>query len=244
MPDIPVPQKKATVMGTASLHYPDKHNFTTEALLGVWGDEIAVQYSTRGIGGTAGIGQRPALIVIDMATAFTDPAYNVGVDLSDEIGQIQTLLPAFRSHQLPIVFTTTMYNANLADGGRFLEKIPAVGELIEGTPGVEINPIFARDENDIVVVKKFPSSFQSTHLAAYLTAQRVDSVVLVGMSTSGCVRAAAIDAVSSGFKTLVVQDAVGDRHPGIHWANLFDIHTKFADVVSTKDVLALLDTPR
>lgn len=228
-------------MGATQMNYPDKHAFTIDALLGVWGDEIAKQYATRGIGGQGGIGDRPALIVIDMATAFTDPAYNVGVDLHEEIAQIQRLLPAFRKRQLPVVFTTTMYHANLRDGGRFLEKIPACNELIEGTQGVEINPIFARDEHDVVVVKKFPSSFQSTHLAAYLTSQRVDSVVLVGMSTSGCVRAAAIDAVSSGFKTLVVQDAVGDRHPGIHWANLFDIHTKFADVVSTNDVLSLLE---
>jgi len=227
-------------MGSTVLQYPDKHNFTTDALLGVWGEDIAEQYRTRGIGAESGLGVRPALIVIDMATAFTDPSYNVGVDLSDEIGQIQRLLPVFRARGLPVVFTTTMYHANLADGGRFIEKIPAVAELIEGTEGVEVNPIFSRDANDVVVVKKFPSSFQSTHLAAYLTSQQVDSVVLVGMSTSGCVRAAAIDAVSSGFKTLVVQDAVGDRHPGIHWANLFDIHTKFADVVSTDDIIELL----
>lgn len=224
-------------MGSVSLQYPDKDNFTTDALLSVWGEEIAEQYRTRGIGGAGGIGERAALVVIDMATAFTDPAYNVGVDLSDEIAQIQRLLPVFRSRGLPVVFTTTMYHENLRDGGRFLEKIPACTELIEGTAGVEVNPIFPRDDNDVVIVKKFPSSFQSTHLAAYLTAQRVDTVVLVGMSTSGCVRSAAIDSVSSGFKTLVVQDAVGDRHPGIHWANLFDIQTKFADVVSTDDVI-------
>lgn len=228
-------------MGSPVMNYPDKQAFTTADLLGVWGEEIAEQYASRGIGGAGGIGERPALIVIDMATAFTDPAYNVGVDLSDEIVQIQRLLPVFRKHGLPVVFTTTMYHANLRDGGRFLEKIPACNELVEGTVGVEVNPIFSRDDNDVVIVKKFPSSFQSTHLAAYLTSQRVDSVVLVGMSTSGCVRAAAIDAVSSGFKTLVVQDAVGDRHPGIHWANLFDIQTKFADVVSTNDIITLLD---
>lgn len=225
------------MMGTVPLTYPDKHNFSVDALLGVWGDDIAQMYQSRGIGGAGGIGERPALIVIDMATAFTDPAYNVGVDLSEEIEQIRRLLPVFRMRELPVVFSTTSYNPNLRDGGRFLEKIPGCGELLDGTDGVAINPIFERDDNDVVVVKKFPSSFESTHLASYLTSQKVDSVVLVGMSTSGCVRAAAIDAVSRGFKTLVVQDAVGDRHPGIHWANLFDIHTKFADVVSTDDVI-------
>jgi len=202
-----------------------------------WGADTAQLYADRGIGSNVGFGTWPCLLIIDMANAFTDPSYKLGTDLSEVVGGIDRLLQTFRSAGLPVIYTTTAYEKDLRDAGTFGIKIPALAELQLGSEAVEIDPRIAPLPDETVLVKKFGSAFFMTNLAALLITHRVDTVVATGVSTSGCVRASVIDACSYGFRTVVPVEAVGDRAEGPHWANLFDMDVKYADVVRVDDVI-------
>jgi nicotinamidase-related amidase len=192
-----------------------------------------------GFHGRAGFGERPSLVVVDVNRGFTDPASPLVCDLDECVGAIARLLEAFRAAELPVVFTTVCYD----DFGRqaaavFLEKIPALGVLAPGSPWVEIDPRIAPLDGEAVLSKYFASAFFGTSLASLLASAGADTVVVTGASTSGCVRATALDALQHGYRVLVPREAVGDRNPAAHEANLYDLDTKYADVVSVEDVLA------
>jgi nicotinamidase-related amidase len=178
--------------------------------------------------------------VVDFTRGFTDPQYATGTELADEIQATATLLETARERRRPVVFTKIAFSPNGLDGGAWLQKAPGLGILKEGTPSVELDPRLPQDPQDVVIAKKGASAFFGTSLAAVLASQRVDTVLLCGATTSGCVRASAVDSVQSGFTTLVVRECVGDRAPGVHEASLFDIDAKYGDVISLEDALAYL----
>jgi maleamate amidohydrolase len=206
-----------------------------------WGGDVGAFYAERGIGARTGFGERPGILVIDMAVAFNDPAYGVGADQTATVEAIARLLPVARRAGCPVFYLTTAYGPEGREGGMFVRKVPALLELQEGDPGVEIDPRLAPVSGEPVVVKRFSSPFFMTNLLAMLIDERVDTLVLTGCSTSGCVRAAALDGVSYGFRIVVPEEAVSDRAEGPHWANLFDIDAKYGDVLPLADVIAHLE---
>lgn len=199
-------------------------------------EEVGEFYAQRGIGAAGGVGRRPAVLVVDVSRAFTSSAYGVGADDAPAVPHIAGLLGHARDAGLPIVFTTIAY-APGEDGASFATKVPALRELRTDDPAaVEIHPELARRPDELVLVKKFPSAFFGTHLTSYLVQRGVDTVVVTGCSTSGCIRASVIDAVSYGFRVVVPEECVFDRAEEPHRANLFDIGSKYADVVPQDEV--------
>ena len=191
-----------------------------------------------GFHGSAGFGQRPALVVVDVNRGFTDPASPLVCDLDGCVAAIARLLDVFRSAGLPVVYTTVCYD----DFGRqaaavFIEKVPALLALEPGSEWVEIDPRIAPLEGEPVLSKYFASAFFGTTLASLLSSAGCDTVVVTGASTSGCVRATALDALQHGYRVVVPREAVGDRNPAAHEANLYDIDAKYGDVVSVDEVV-------
>ena len=198
-------------------------------------------YAKLGFGTRIGLGDRPALIVIDMARAFCDPSYKVGEDQSAALEAIAELLPPAREQGVPVYFTTVVYRSDYRDGGTFVEKVPALRELVVDDPAAtEIDPRVAPVEGEVVYTKKYPSAFFQTHLLSMLIVDRIDSLILCGCSTSGCVRATAVDGVSYGYRIAVPVQAVTDRWPAPHEAALFDIDAKYGDVLSVAEAVAHL----
>lgn len=195
-----------------------------------------------GIGGRVGLGGRPALIVVDMSTAFTEPDAPLACDLDDVVADIARLLEAARARDgLPILFTTVAYGERERVSARaLLRKMSAALVVEPGSRWTEIDPRLAPREQEPVITKVFPSAFFGTTLASYLTAEGCDSLIVTGASTSGCVRATVVDAVSHGLRVVVPRGCVGDRLPSAHEASLVDIDMKYGDVLSTDEVVDLL----
>lgn len=189
--------------------------------------------------GEVGFGERPAIIVIDLIRAYTTPGeafFSPGV--VDAVCESVELLAAARQHGVPIIYTKVLYHPGGADGGLFVRKVPALRKLVAGEPMAEIDPRLDPQASDLVIVKNYPSCFFGTTLASTLFGMRIDTTVLIGCSTSGCVRATAIDAIQYGFRVIVPRECVGDRHVGPHEANLFDINAKYGDVISKADTIS------
>ena len=195
-----------------------------------------------GFHGRAGLGRHPALIVVDVNVGFTDPESPLVCDLEDVVVAIQRLLAEVRSAGLPVVYTTVSYDeGDKETASAFLDKIPALLTLEAGSRWVEIDPRIAPREGEPVLNKLFASAFFGTALLSFLTANECDSLIVTGASTSGCVRATVVDAIQHGYRPVVPREAVGDRNPEAHAANLYDIDTKYGDVVSVDDVLVHLE---
>jgi maleamate amidohydrolase len=194
-------------------------------------------YAKARLGESVTLGSRPAVLVVDFSCGFTDPECTLGADMTEQVEATRRLLDAARAKGLPVIFTTIGFEPSLKDGGLWLEKAPALGDLQIGGRWVEIDPRLEPQEGETIVVKKGASAFFGTNLAAILISQGIDSVVLCGATTSGCVRATAIDLLQSGFPTIVPSECVADRAQAPHDANLFDINAKYADVVSLEDAL-------
>jgi maleamate amidohydrolase len=190
-----------------------------------------------GMGGRAGFGERPALIVVDMSLAFTDENGPLRCDLRDTTEAIADLLDVARTRQIPIVFTTVAYGEReRVSAQAMLKKMPAALEIEPGSRWVEIDPALGRQEDEPVITKVFPSAFFGTTLGSYLTAADCDSLIVTGASTSGCVRATTVDAVSHGFHVVIPHEAVGDRFTDAHEQSLADMDLKYGDVVASADV--------
>jgi maleamate amidohydrolase len=193
----------------------------------------------QGFHGRAGFGQRPALLVIDVNVGFTDPASPLVCDLEDVVAAIRRLLDEFRRVELPVVYTTVSYDeGDKVAAAAFIDKIPALLTLEAGSRWVEIDPRIAPLPSEPVLNKLFASAFHGTALSSLLAAAGCDSVVVTGASTSGCVRATAVDAIQHGYRPAVPREAVGDRNHAAHEANLYDIDTKYGDVVGVDEVVA------
>jgi nicotinamidase-related amidase len=196
-----------------------------------------------GFGGSAGFGERPALIVIDVNVGFTDPGSPLVCDLGDVVEAIARLLSEARRAEIPIVYTTVEYGeGDRVAAKAFIDKIPALTTLEAGSRWVEIDPRIAPRAGEPVLKKLFASAFFGTPLQALLTAHGVDTLLVTGASTSGCVRATVVDAIQHAFRPIVPREAVGDRNPAAHEQNLFDIQAKYGDVVSLEDALAYLQS--
>jgi maleamate amidohydrolase len=205
-----------------------------------WGADVEQFYAQRGIGARTGFGERPAVLVIDMQVAFNDPAYKVGADQTAAVEAIAALLDVARAADAPVYYSRTAYEPDGRDAGMFARKVPALLELQLGTPGVEIDPRIAPAQGEHVILKKHSSSFLGTNLLSLLVEDRIDTLIVTGCSTSGCVRAACLDGVSYGFRIVVPESCVSDRAEGPHYANLFDINAKYGDVVPLDEVLGHL----
>lgn len=203
-------------------------------------DEKRTIYERAGLGQEIRLGVRPSVLVVDFSQGFTDPSSPLGAELSDSVMATRRLLDDARKHGVPIVFTTVGYEPNMKDLGLWAQKSPAMTELVMGSRWVEIDPRLNPQKDESIIVKKGASAFFGTNLATILTTQGIDSVILCGATTSGCIRATAIDLLQYGFPTLVPRECVGDRAEGPHEANLFDIQAKYGDVVGVEEALEYL----
>jgi nicotinamidase-related amidase len=199
-------------------------------------EQLAADFRSRGLGGKVGFGAKPALVAVDFSQAFTTPESPMGGDFSAEIAATRELVAA---RQMPVVYSVPRFDKSLEDAGPWFKKIPGCEILAGGTHWVEVDERLA-DDPGIVMYKKYPSVFFGTDLASILITHGVDTVLITGITTSGCVRATAVDACSLGFRTIVVRDAVADRAELPHLATLFDLEMKYADVVSQDEALAYL----
>jgi maleamate amidohydrolase len=204
-----------------------------------FGDAAQI-YSRSGIGNRVGFGRRAAVVVVDLQNGFTDPSCSVGGDLDAVVEATRRLLDVARDQGLPIAFTAIAFQEGTLDSEPWLRKMPGLRELVEGTTWCEIDGRLDPRPEEFVVRKRAASGFFGTHLATFLAASDVDTLVVTGCVTSGCVRATVIDAVSYGYRTVVPEECVGDRAQGPHEWNLFDIDAKYADVEPLERVLARL----
>lgn len=191
--------------------------------------------------GRLGFGKNPALLLVDFIRAYTteeSPLY--APDVVTAVTETADLLALARQKNVPVIYTQVLYNKNGLDGGLFVQKVPVLRQMVSGEPLAEIVPELPPAPNDVVIVKQYASAFFGTSLAAMLTSLSIDTVILTGCSTSGCIRATAVDGMQYGFRVIVPRECVGDRHQAPHEANLFDINSKYGDVVRKTAVLDYL----
>ncbi len=200
-------------------------------------------FRQRGFGIKIGFGERPALIVIDMLKGFTDPAMPLGSSLDNEVEAQKPLLQVAHERRIPVIFTTVVYDEpDAKDAGIWGLKMKGSVTLVAGSEAVKVDPRLDMRPDDILLAKKYASCFFGTDLVARLNSRRIDTLIIAGCTTSGCVRATAVDAVQNGFRPMVVREAVGDRSAAAHAQSLFDLNAKYADVVSLDETLQYLRT--
>ncbi len=201
------------------------------------------RYDKAGLGQSSGFGERPALLIVDFCYGMTSLDSPLGADMSEAIEATARLATVCREKGLPVIFTTVQYTKGCKDGGAFIRKIPALRLFEEGAGHwAEIDERIPPLPGEPIVIKRFASAFFGTNLASLLTAERVDTVIVTGCTTSGCVRASALDALQSGFTVVVPRECVADRAPGPHTANLLDLHAKYADVISLAETVNYLNS--
>jgi maleamate amidohydrolase len=188
--------------------------------------------------GRVGWGARPAVVVIDLVRAYTHPNGPFALPQAQDAVEATTeLVETAREKDVPVYWTVVRYAPTLADGGLFVRKVPALACFAEDAQGGWGDLALEPDAGEVVVVKQYASAFFGTSLAPTLHAAKVDTVVLAGVSTSGCVRATAMDALNSGFHPQVVRQACADRTPEVHESNLTDLDAKYADVIDLAEAL-------
>jgi maleamate amidohydrolase len=187
-----------------------------------------------------GLGNRPALLIVDIINSFTDPDCPLGSESGDVVEANRQLLHAFREKQLPVVFTTVVYHDE-SQARVFRDRVPALDILEPGTRWVEVDPRLRPRSDEPVIEKQWASGFFKTGLEDLLKEQSVDSLVITGLTTSGCVRATAVDGLQHDYKVVIPAEAVGDRNDDAHRANLFDLNAKYADVLNLEEVLKLIE---
>ncbi len=189
-----------------------------------------------------GLGLAPALIVVDMIKGFTDPACALGSDCPEVVAANASLLQAFHARGLPVYFTRVVYHR--ADQARvFRDRIQALNVLTPDSRWVQLDDRLEVGAGDEIIDKQWASAFHQTDLDRRLRARGVDSLVVTGLTTSGCVRATAVDGLQHDYRVVVAREAVGDRNSAAHEANLFDLHAKYADVIGLAEVIARLPQP-
>ncbi len=203
-------------------------------------DDLAANYA--GVYGKwIGFGVRPALLMIDFCQGYFDPACDLYSGVEDALASALRVRTAARAAAVPVILTNVVYHPTAIDGGRFYEKAAPLRHFLAGNPMGAWPEGLVPETDELVISKQYPSAFFGTSLASTLTALGVDSVLLTGLTTSGCVRASCVDAMSHGFRTAVIADACGDRHAAPHDANLFDMNAKYADVVREDEAVAFLE---
>ena len=203
-------------------------------------DDLSENYA-RDFGRRVGFGDKLALIVIDMVEAYFNPECDLYMGSDASLLSTLRVREAARAAGVPVILTNVVYHPLALDGGRFFEKSKPLRYFLQGNPMGAWPKGLVPEADELIISKQYPSDFFGTSLASTLTAMGVDGVMLTGVSTSGCVRATCVDAMSHGFRTSVIADACGDRHPAPHEANLFDMNAKYADVVSEAETIAHLE---
>jgi len=210
---------------------PTAAKSATQNYAGVWDNRV-------------GFGKKPAVVVIDLLQGYTlpgAPLYAPGVVRC--VKEVPELLKAARKKKVPVIHTRVLYNpANFEDGGVWIKKAPVLKALVPGNQYAEFCAEVVPAKGETIIVKNYASCFFGTSLAATLTAQGVDTLIIAGCTTSGCIRASSVDAVQHGFRPIVVRECVGDRHDAPHEANLFDINAKYGDVVSKAEAIKYLNS--
>ncbi|HWT08440.1 MAG TPA: isochorismatase family protein [Roseomonas sp.] len=196
------------------------------------------------MGNRAGLGQAPALVIVDFVVGFSDPAHFGGGNIGPAIEQTVALLAFARKQGWPVAHTRVVYADDGSDAGVFTLKAPSLKKLTETSPLSQIVPELAPLPGELIVRKQGASGFFDTNLAGWLAFRRVDTVAVAGCTTSGCVRATVVDAMQHNFRTICVTDCVGDRAIAPHEANLFDMGQKYADLMSRAELEAAWTAPR
>jgi nicotinamidase-related amidase len=215
-------------------------------------EELLAFYDERGYRHRIGPGIRPAIVVIDFSLAFTGGyAEFPGRNFTSELAATRRLLEAARtpgtdaarSHRVPVFYTTISYAPHLRDAGYWVVKVPWLGHCLDGTELVRIDPSLDPRPEERTIVKKYPSCFFGTGFDEMLKADRIDTLIIAGCTTSVCVRATALDAMQYGYRAIVAAEAVGDFTPALHALHLKDIGSRYADVMVTDDVVRYLHDP-
>ncbi|OTG87645.1 isochorismatase [Acinetobacter sp. ANC 4558] len=200
---------------------------------GVWGNRI-------------GFGQKPVLLLVDFMKSYVTPSEPLyASDVIKAVAETAQVLELAREKDVLVIHTNILYHAkDQIDGGMWVKKSPVMAAMVATNPATEFCAEVTPLNTELVVTKNYASAFFGTSLASILNANQIDTVIIVGCSTSGCVRATAVDAVQYGFKTIVIRECVGDRHQAPHEANLFDIDSKYGDVVSKQEAINYLSDYR
>ncbi len=187
-------------------------------------------------------GSNPALLLVDFAQAYFDPDAPLfgGEGCVAARDHAIRLADAARKSGVPVIFTEVKYQPGGGDGGAFYAKVPALSCFDAGQDTQKLVDGLRVEDGDLMITKQYPSAFFGTSLAATLMFNKIDTLIIGGLTTSGCVRATCIDSISSGFVTLIANEACGDRADGPHEANLFDMSAKYADLIGTDDAIAYM----
>lgn len=203
--------------------------------------EDKIFFEERGFGVKIGFGNKPAILVVDLTNGFTDPQRPFGSDLSKQIDATNQILEIARSKSVPVILSSVRYeDANLSDAGIWAIKQKGASSLLADGDGPLFDKRLSHEPTDSILYKKYASCFFGTDLLPRLVSKNIDTLIITGTSTSGCVRATAVDACQSGFRPMVVEEAVGDRAVSAHEQGLFDLNAKYADVVSLDETLKYL----
>ena len=202
--------------------------------------ELDANYAKAGYHHQLPLGRKPALILIDIVQAYFEPSSPLYAGVEAALASALRVRSAAREAGVPVILTNVVITKGGFDGGIFHRKAPALKCFEQGNPLGAWPEGLAPHTDELVVSKLYPSAFFGTALASTLTASGIDTVILTGLTTSGCVRATCVDAMSHGFIPLVVRDACGDRAPGPHEANLYDMSAKYAEVVGESEAIAYL----
>lgn len=200
--------------------------------------EESTFFAERGFGRRIGFGERAALLAVDYMKAFTDPSMPLGAKLDDEIAATNRLIDAAHEHTIPVLYSVAWYDEDgFKDAGLWAMKQGGIATLKAGSSAVELDPRLHRVPADIVLLKKYASCFYGTDIVARLNSRRVDTLIIAGCTTSGCVRATAVDALQNGFRPIIAREAVGDRSRAAHEQSLFDLDQKYGDVMAVDEIL-------
>jgi maleamate amidohydrolase len=202
-------------------------------------DDLAANYAAT-FNAHLPFGSNPALIIVDVVMAYFDRNSPLYADVEDVLASNRRLLAAARTAHIPVIFTNVVYQPGGANGGLFYKKIPALKVFDRGSPFGDFPPSLQPESGETIITKQFASAFFGTSLAAHLAGLEVDTLMITGLSTSGCVRATALDALQYGIAPFVIKDACGDRHTAPHEANLFDLQAKYAEVISEEEAIERL----
>ena len=206
------------------------------------GADLESNYA-KAYGNKIGFGRKPAIILVDFVAAYFEPDCELYAEVDSELASALRIRDAARASapDILIIYTNVVYNSTAINGGRFFEKALPLKNFVEGNPmGAWPEGLQPRDD-ELVISKQYPSAFFGTSLSSTLTAKGIDTLIITGLTTSGCVRATCVDCISHGFVPIVVADACGDRHDAPHIASLFDMNAKYGDVVSEQEAIEYLE---
>ncbi len=204
------------------------------------GDEGLTECYREAFDGHLRFGERPALLIVDFVMAYLDPTSPLYANPEAALVSNERLVEAARKANIPVIFTNVVYQPGGADGGLFYKKVPALRCFDAGSPSGEFPASLTPAAGETVITKQYASAFFGTPLTALLREKQIDTLLITGMSTSGCVRATALDSLQNGFAPFVVREACGDRHSAPHEASLFDLQAKYAEVIGEADAMELL----